>query len=76
MHANKTIPIEKTYKRITRQDKCKTKGNTGSDKKSAHPLLINTSKQGHCTVIFLGGTKQYIKAILNQHLQVLVHVSQ
>ncbi len=32
------------------------KGNTGVDKKSAHPLLLSISKQGYCTVISLGGT--------------------
>ncbi len=31
-------------------------GNTGLDRKSAHPLLFNTRKQGHCSAISPGGT--------------------
>ncbi len=32
------------------------KCNTGLDRKSAHPLLFNTRKQGHCTATSPGGT--------------------
>ncbi len=41
------------------------KGNTGLDRKSAHPLLFITRKQGHCTAI------SCIKSIFHT----LVHVS-
>ena len=51
------------------------KGNTVLDTKSAHPLLFNTRKQGHCTAISPGVTFTGHYSCIKSIFHILVHVS-